>query len=173
MINGYVLTKQLKKARRIVVEKHVLPSKYERTIFSFTNKNNFFKIISQMNVSINQIIAYLQLFSKEDVFILCRNALENEISLVSVKDMSDYICLCIDKKMIYAKKKPKLPEIQRSLNLANCIIDDSEKKDIKIVSHFDRHFPPSLKRYIKINAMSVLWFCITRETFRKLGKRMG
>jgi DNA processing protein len=99
-----------------------------------------------MNTSIHQMITFRQLFSDGVAFILCRKAQESKTSLVSVKDIADYIRLCIDKNIIRPVEIPDFAEIKRSLNTTDRIIEQSEEKGFEAVTCFDEDFPPQLRK---------------------------
>jgi DNA processing protein len=103
-------------------------------------------ICRKMSLQLKQIIAYGQLLSGNQVLAMGRYALQNNIRLLTAKDMLDYIRLCIDQKVIRYEERMNWDAIGKSLYDANRIIDKSRKTGVKIVSCFDELFPAQLKR---------------------------
>lgn len=102
-----------------------------------------------------QILTYLQLdgIGSSKVFELCKNAINDRIELEGLSDMTDYIRMCIDKKIVtrYSVKRYgeiDIDSLRHAYSKVRSIIDRSQDAGIGIASFYDEDFPEQLKNIV-------------------------
>lgn len=102
-----------------------------------------------------QILTYLQLdgIGSSKVFELCQNAIKDRTELEGLSDMTDYIRMCIDKRIVTRYSVKRYGEIdadslREAYSKARNIIDRSRDAGIGIASFYDEDFPKQLKNIV-------------------------
>ncbi|KUF38957.1 hypothetical protein AV926_17700 [Myroides marinus] len=101
-----------------------------------------------MALSKSDILTFLQFISREETLNLTKYAFENNIVLNDIRDRFEFYNNCYDNSLVNLKQDHSYKTIMDASNKASFIFDCCRRKEIQIITYFDKDFPKQFKSVI-------------------------
>lgn len=116
-----------------------------------------------MLLSTSQLLTLLQLkgLGRVTAFSLGNYVFDNNIKINNLSDMLDLIKLCRDKKIAKRLNDYSILDLEKGQDMANNIIELSNKQEVELISFYDIGYPQQLKTLLKNgkNASPLILHC--------------